>query len=333
MENVESMDAEAERGGASRSSNDAGATPSPLPAELMAQAAALTLDAAAALDRGDLTTATDLDRRADALRRRAMRAAVPHQASRSRLGGRPRTDDSGAVIDLLISSGETISVPAPATENRGTGGSLTPFPSERQLVADSLHELDAVATPALIGQYARARFGGSPGLKRLSSIRRDEKRAYDRQGIRQTFIVPALDGYRFVPVRAQLALSTWPLSRRIVGPRSGRVELLRAAVSVAQQLRWQADREQAATTGREGTALLLRLLRDLTLSVAGAYPDGNRVDPEAIESAIRDEYDALGPADISWREDAAARAARQLTETEQLWGAAPLQALGTGAKP
>ena len=301
--------------------------------ELMARAAELTADAASALQRGDLASARNLDRRADVLRRKAMRGAIPSQASTARRGRRSDPEDSGNTVNLLTSSGATILVSEPAGDARPAAGSLTATPSERQLVADSLYELDAVATPALIGQYARARFGESLELKRLSSIRRDEKRAHSRQGLRQTFIVPALDGYRFVPVRAQLALSTWPLSRRIVGPRSGRVELLRAAISVTHQLRWQAEREQGAAIGRESTAQLLRLLRDLTLSVAGAVQDGQRVDLDAMETAIREEYDALSPADAAWREDAATRAGRQLTETEQLWGAGPLQVVGCGKKP
>jgi hypothetical protein len=56
------------------------------------------------------------------------------------------------------------------------------------------------------------------------------------------------------------------------------------------------------------------------------------VDPDAIEAAIREEYDALSPADMAWREEAALRAGRQLTETEQLWGAGPMQAVGNGRK-
>jgi hypothetical protein len=328
---MESMELPEQRGTGATASARRHVEPVELSAQLMTEAAAVTVEAAAALQRGNLVEATDLDRRADALRRKAMRAAVPRQRSKPRRDQQSEPSNSGGLIDLLTSSGGTIAVTAPPIESHGAGGSLAPAPSERQLVADSLYELDAVATPALIGQYSIARFGESIDLKRLSSIRRDEKRAHTRHGLRQTFIVPALDGYRFVPVRAQLAVSTWPLSRRIVGPRSGRVELLRAALSVTHQLRWQADREQGAS-GRESTAQLLRLLRDLTLSVTGAFSEGRRVDPDAIEAAIREEYDALSPADMAWREEAALRAGRQLTETEQLWGAGPMQAVGNGRK-
>lgn len=281
-------------------------------AELMAGAADLMSQAASALERGDVSAATALDRRAAEMRRRALRAASASEESV--LPGSP------------AGSGDIAGRRVPLQRTPRTVRSLMASVSERQLVVDCLYELDAVATAALLGQYAVARFGQPVQPKRLSSIRRDDRRASDRGAARPPFIVPALDGRRFEPARAQLALSTWPLPRRIMGPRSGRVELLRASLSVIAQLRWRADQGPSAADRPQSSELMLNLLRDLSRSITGTTVDGYG-DIDAAEIAIRREYTELEPMDQQWRGEAAARARRQLTDTETVWGTGPLRAV------
>lgn len=50
------------------------------------------------------------------------------------------------------------------------------------------------------------------------------------------YLCSALTADRLVPARGLLAVSTWPLSRRVIGPLSPRVDFLLAARRLAEQL-------------------------------------------------------------------------------------------------
>jgi hypothetical protein len=157
----------------------------------------------------------------------------------------------------------------------------------------------------------------------FSALRRDEKDAWKRgTASRMTFVVPALEGSFFTPARGHLALSTWPFWRRIVGPRTGRVELLRAAQNVLSQLEWIRDQDETAA------ARLERLLVGLVRTVPGALDGWSVRDADRTRAAIAGELDVLREDDQRWREAAAERGEGQLDDQHQLWGADPPHLVG-----
>lgn len=258
-------------------------------ASLMARAADLTHRAAELLAAGRVAEAEGADREAGALRQRALR-----QARRT-----PRTTASAI---------------------------YAPAESERETVVEGLTELDVIAPARLVSDYVGARFSRSVTPRLFSSLRRDERRAWERSGSsRPVFIVPALEGSYFTQARGMLALSVWPTWRRLVGPRTGRVELLRAAGNVLEQLTWLTEKNGSAAARME------RLLVTLVRTVPGAL-DGWSVHKGArTRKAIDRELQVLQEADALWRQEAAERAHQQLDATEQLWGApAPHLVTGVG---
>jgi len=70
------------------------------------------------------------------------------------------------------------------------------------------------------------------------------KRAGGLEG-RPVYIVPALEGRFFQPVRGLLTLSDWPLERLLVGPSSERADHLAATAQLARQLAWLSGRDSA----------------------------------------------------------------------------------------
>ena len=255
-------------------------------ASLMARAAELTQRAAELLASGQVSEAEAADREAHALRQRALRQARKAQASAGQ-------------------------------------GPYAPAESEREIVVEGLTELDAISSVRLVSDYVAARFSRSVTPRLFSALRRDEKRAWERgSSLRVAFVVPALEGSYFTQARGQLALSTWPFWRRLVGPRTGRVELLRAAQNLLRQLEWMREQDEAAT------ARLERLLVSLVRTVPGALDGWAIRDHDRTRAAIARELDVLREDDQQWREAAAERGERQLEDPERLWGAPPPHLVG-----
>jgi hypothetical protein len=197
--------------------------------------------------------------------------------------------------------------------------------SDRDAAAEALTELDAISSPRIISEYAAARFGKDLSPSAFSSIRRDERRAWNA-GVRSSnsdrmtryrpaFVVPALDGGRFLPARGQLALSSWETWRRLVGPRTPRVEHLRTILAVLKQWQWLEKADGDMSTSRFG-----RLVDQLVRNVPGATQGLHVGEPERIRAAVELELEQLLDDDKAWRMNAAERAERQLNEDELHWG-------------
>lgn len=258
---------------------------------MMSQAADLAHRAAELLAAGRLEEAKEADRQAQQLRQRALRQAR-----------RPPNLDAPAVY--------------------------APAQSDRDTIVEGLVELDAISSPRLLSDYIGARFSRSLSPRQFSSIRRDERAAWMRPAsTRRAFVVPALEGGFLTPARGLLAISTWPTWRRIVGPRTGRVELLRAGRNVLEQLVWLAG------TNTSAAARMERLLVTLVRTVPGALSGWTVTDKERTRTAIERELAVLQEADEDWRKKAAERAEAQLNEGDLLWGVRPphlVQAGGSG---
>jgi hypothetical protein len=217
-------------------------------------------------------------------------------------------------------------VPGPAGRNESKGFeappsvvSVRPAPrprprgSARQAVVATLSEIGVPSRARLVVDYARARFGQRVETRAVSALRRDERRAWGRSSARPTYVVPALEGRFYQPIRGLLALSDWALERRLVGPWSERADHLAATAQLARQLAWLNERDE------ETAERLAPVVAGMARSIPGAV-DEAEVDTARVESAAEAERSALAERDEPWRQEAADRARAQLSEEQQLWG-------------
>jgi hypothetical protein len=191
----------------------------------------------------------------------------------------------------------------------------TPGRSARHVVAGALAEIGVACRTKIVTDYAEARFGQRVEPRTLAALRRDERRAWEKSTARPTYIVPALEGRYFQPVRGLLTLSDWPLERRLLGPWSERADHLAATAQLARQLAWLSERD--ATVAER----LAPVVAGMAASIPGAL-DGRGLDTARVEAAAEAERKPLADRDEPWRRDAAARARNQLPREQLLWGAA-----------
>ncbi len=191
----------------------------------------------------------------------------------------------------------------------------TPAPtrSARHVVAGALAEIGVACRARVVADYAEARFGQRVEPRMLAALRRDERRAWEKNSARPTYIVPALEGRYFQPVRGLLTLSDWPLERRLLGPWSERADHLAATAQLARQLAWLSGRDTAVAER------LAPMVAGLAASIPGAL-DGPGLDTARVESAAEAERGPLADRDEPWRRESAARARNQLSAEQQLWG-------------
>jgi len=188
-----------------------------------------------------------------------------------------------------------------------------PARSARQVITGALAEIGVACRARIVADYAGARFGQRVEPRMLAALRRDERRAWDKNTARPTYVVPALEGRFFQPVRGLLTLSDWPLERRLLGPWSERADHLAATAQLARQLAWLSERD-AAVAER-----LAPVVAEMAASIPGAL-DGAGVDTARVASAAEAELRPLKERDEPWRQEAAARARGQLPADQQLWG-------------
>ena len=193
----------------------------------------------------------------------------------------------------------------------------TPAParSSRQVIAGALAEIGVACRARVVTDYAEARFGQRVEPRTLAALRRDERRAWEKSSARPTYIVPALEGRYYQPVRGLLTLSDWPLERRLLGPWSERADHLAATAQLARQLAWLSERDIAVAER------LAPVVAEMAASIPGAL-DGPGLDTARVESAALAELGPLAERDEPWRRDSAARARNQLPREQQLWGSA-----------
>ena len=128
------------------------------------------------------------------------------------------------------------------------GGTLLPL---REQVHEALSLLQVPAAPRLIATVHEAFFATSFPTARLTSLRRDEERSFKTAPFaRPYYICAALAADFLSPSRGLLAISTWPMERRIIGSLSPRVDFLDR-----RRQRGPGDRaDPRARPGRPGAA-------------------------------------------------------------------------------
>ncbi|GAB3124561.1 hypothetical protein GCM10027160_46060 [Streptomyces calidiresistens] len=199
-------------------------------------------------------------------------------------------------------------------------------PPARDQVRRALVLLGAPAAPKLLSTVHRAFFDEPIVPSRIASLRRDEERSFAARGAaRAPYVCAALTHDRFAPVRGLLALSDWPLERRILGPLGPRVDHLTHVRNLALRVR-----DIRAAGGTESPAAA-DLLRRFALTVPGSHrtddgPDP-APDPDLLARAAEAEARLHAAVDDRHRHTAAARARAQLPLDRQLFGAAPLQVI------
>jgi len=190
------------------------------------------------------------------------------------------------------------------------GGALLPI---REQVHQALTLIGVAAAPRLIVAVHDAFASGPLVAARLTSLRRDEERSFrSAPHGRAYYLCAALTADLLAPARGLLAVSTWPLERRVIGPLSPRVDYLTAAIAVAESITRIPD------PGPEAMALLRRLAVNVPGAVARS--GGAAVAPARVAAAARAELEVHAGGDEAHRRAAAQRAAEQLDDAGQLFG-------------
>ena len=195
---------------------------------------------------------------------------------------------------------------SPPAEPRG---SLLPL---REQVYEALSLLQVAAAPRLIATVHEAFFGATFATTKVTSLKRDEERSFRTAPFaRPYYICAALSADYLAPSRGLLAVSTWPLERRVIGSLSPRVDFLTAAIRIAEAIERIPAPPDAAW----------RLLQRFAASIPGANPVGTeRVRPTVVRQTAEAELAVHHVADGKARKDAADRARSQLDAVEQLYG-------------
>jgi hypothetical protein len=266
---------------------------------------ALRADVRRAVMRGDRAGATVLRadlRAAESAWDDALAALNPHQPDAAPTAPAGTAEPSvPAGTGTAARTGSTASTGALAT------GSLLPL---REQVHQALTLLGAPAAPRLIVAVHAAFSGGAIASARLTSLRRDEERSFRAApGARPYYLCAALTADLLAPARGLLAVSTWPLATRIIGPLSPRVDFLTGAARLAERIQRIPEPSPTAT----------RLLWRFATSIPGAAsPDA--MTPAVVAAAALAELEIHQDADRAHREAGAARARSQLDDARQLFG-------------
>jgi hypothetical protein len=181
----------------------------------------------------------------------------------------------------------------------------------REQVHQALTLLAVPAAPKLVSAVHEAFFAGLIPSVRLTSLRRDEERSFRSAPFaRPYYVCAALTAELLAPARGVLAVSTWPLDLRVIGPLSPRVNYLSAAIRVAESYLRIPGPGPAAQ----------RLLWRFAANIPGASGGARHTDPATVAGAAQAELDIHAADDRAARTAAADRARRQLDDAEQLFG-------------
>lgn len=263
-----------------------------------------------------------LERRIDALRAQVRQALVAGDRELARSRRRELRTAESDWEDAL--TGLEVQPPDDAGGRPAPPGGLS-IPLREQ-VHHALTLLTVPAGPKLISAVHEAFFSGAILTARLTSLRRDEERSFRAAPFaRPYYLCAVLTADLLGPARGLLAVSTWPMERRVIGSLSSRVYFLTAAIRVAESVQRLPEPDPAATR------LLWRFAANIPggtgsgsaeRGVAGrAGSRGTRLaDPQLVARAAETELEIHADADSATRGAAAKRARDQLDDAGQLFG-------------
>lgn len=190
-------------------------------------------------------------------------------------------------------------------------------PATRDVAADALALLQAPAERNLVVDVMRARFQHPVRRSQMSSLLRDERRAYDRAPHSRTFVGPALSGDGYTPVRGLLARSDWPFPQRLVTGLTPRVAHLRNLAALVDELERLRQHGAETEVVRELAELIGKAGRGLS-----GVPPSDAADWEravTVREAAHRELEKIEPHEQAERAEAA-RTAPALSPSERIWG-------------
>lgn len=246
-----------------------------------------------------------LERRIEELRTEVRKAVTAGDRERAR-GLRSQLRQAEAQWEEALEDLEHQSprVPAPRL-------STVPLLPVRELVHQALTLLGAPAAPKLVVAVHDAFATGELTPTKLTSLRRDEERSFlSAPHARPYYLCAALTADLLAPARGLIAVSTWPLAARIIGPLSPRVDFLTGAIRLAEHL---SRLPEAGPNAR-------RLLWRFAATIPGAAAGADAMTPAAVAEAARAEQALHLDADRADREAATRRAVDQLDTAQQLFG-------------
>jgi hypothetical protein len=187
----------------------------------------------------------------------------------------------------------------------------------REQVLDILDELGVPNSPRVVSEYAQACLGIELPVARFASLRRDEERGFRKDSLsKPAWVVPALNMTGFSPIPRLVASSVWPIERRLIGPRTLRVNHLITLLALLKRAMNLTEGEDAA---RGITGLVLRFAR----GVPGAWAVAGEPDLDRIRAAAEAELQTIGSDDEPERKLAAEKLAKY-PEDRQVWGLPPM---------
>ena len=197
--------------------------------------------------------------------------------------------------------------PAPGN----VAGAQAPLLPLREQVHEALSLLTVPAAPRLIAAVHEAFVAGAFPTARLTSLKRDEERSFRTAPFaRPYYVCAALAADLLAPARGLLAISTWPMERRVIGSLSPRVDFLTGAIRVAEAI----ERLPAPAPAAR------RLLWRFAASIPGAAGSTRSMHPHEVTQAALAELVVHQAADRATRQAAARRAREQLDDAQQLFG-------------
>ncbi|MCE7011771.1 hypothetical protein LWC34_54505 [Kibdelosporangium philippinense] len=248
----------------------------------------------------------ELERHIEGLRTKVRRAAMSGDPARARELRAELRRAERAWDDALAA----LTAPEREPDRGRQPGPLLPI---RDQVHQALTLLGVPSAPKLIVAVHGAFFAGEMASAQLTSLRRDEERSFrSSPHARPYYLCSALTADRLVPARGLLAVSTWPMPRRVIGPLSARVDFLTAAIQLSEQIDRMAEPALPA----------LSLLWRFATNIPGAAESFDAMKPPVVAEAARAELAIHDEADHAHREAAASRARTQLDEIHQLFGSA-----------
>ena len=260
-------------------------------------------------------TIETLERRIDELRvavREAVLAGDPALESARRTDLRQAEQAwEDALTRAAAPQAQPPPVPIQAQAPTGPQGSLLPL---REQVYEALSLLQVPAAPKLIATVHEAFFGSTFPTTMVTSLKRDEERSFRSAPFaRPYYICAALSADYLSPSRGLLAVSTWPMEKRVIGSLSPRVDFLTAAIRVADAI------ERIPTPPATARQLLRRFAGNIPgATQPSASPD--QVRPDVVRQAAEAELAVHEEVDARIRKDAADRAMGQLADAERLFG-------------
>ncbi|WP_331753409.1 hypothetical protein OG440_40125 (plasmid) [Streptomyces sp. NBC_00637] len=190
-----------------------------------------------------------------------------------------------------------------------------PARTTREGVLDTLALIGVPAPQKMIRAVHQAFFGADLATTTLATLRRDEERSFLSSASPRTYICPALVAGQLTPVRSILAISDWPLAKRIRVSSSERVDFLTMLLRLAETAKARAAGENPVDPAVD------ELLRSLARGLTGPLPEGGLAPlADWIARKIPVELKALEPDDTAARTQAA-QTASHLPAAQQLFGA------------